>query len=304
MGIFNSNYDFNKYKVFYAVAECKSFSKAAEILYISQPAVSHSIKELESQLNTKLFLRNKKDVVLTDAGEKLLYYVKNAFDNIMMAEDMLQETKDDLTGIIKIGIYSHISHFMLPNVIKKFNKKYPNAKFLIYSTSNEEMIRMLKNRELDFIILQYPIFLNDYTFKEEILCSLNTCFYASKKYYELYTKNNELFTDFPIILPLRGYPDIDKLDETLKKHSLNLKHFITSYTTELSINLVKEELGISWGLKRCIEKELINKELYEVPVNFEIPKATFSIAYNEEFLSNTSKEFIKYLKEEICDEKK
>ena len=140
MGIFNSNYDFNKYKVFYAVAECKSFSKAAEILYISQPAVSHSIKELESQLNTKLFLRNKKDVVLTDAGEKLLYYVKNAFDNIMMAEDMLQETKDDLTGIIKIGIYSHISHFMLPNVIKKFNKKYPNAKFLIYSTSNEETL--------------------------------------------------------------------------------------------------------------------------------------------------------------------
>ena len=106
MGIFNSNYDFNKYKVFYAVAQSKSFSKAANLLYISQPAVSHSIKELENQLNTKLFFRNKKDVLLTEEGQKLLGYVKSAFDNIMLAEQMLLETNKDLTGVIKIGIYS------------------------------------------------------------------------------------------------------------------------------------------------------------------------------------------------------
>ena len=60
MGIFESESDFNKYKFFYAVAECRSFSKAAELLHISQPAISHAVKELENQLNTKLFPAMKK----------------------------------------------------------------------------------------------------------------------------------------------------------------------------------------------------------------------------------------------------
>ena len=64
MGIYNSNFDFNKYRAFYAVAECKSFSKATDLLHVSQPAISHAIKELEDQLGTKLFLRASKEVKL------------------------------------------------------------------------------------------------------------------------------------------------------------------------------------------------------------------------------------------------
>ena len=103
MGIYNSNIDFNKYKFFYAVAENKSFSKAAELLHISQPAISHAIKELEGQLDTKLFIREPKSVKLTENGEKLLSYVVKAFNNIIMAERELTEEKDNLTGNIRIG---------------------------------------------------------------------------------------------------------------------------------------------------------------------------------------------------------
>lgn len=298
MGIYNSNYDFNKYKVFYAVAECKSFSKATEYLHISQPGISYAIKELEDSLNTKLFIRNKKVVSLTEDGEKLMYYVKKAFDNISMGENILIEKKDDLTGIIRIGIYSHISLFMLPNVIKKFNKKYPNAKFYIYSTSNQEMISMLKNKELDILIMQYPIFINEHNFNEEIVCKLDTCFYSNKKNYDLYKNNNNL-CDFPIILPMRGYPDINKLEETLKKHNLILKQNITSYTTELNIKMVEDGIGISWGIKKCIEDKLKNNTLYEIPTSFKLPKAKFSIAYDKNFINKTTNEFIKYIKNEL-----
>ena len=69
MGIYNSNYDFNKYKTFYAVAETKSFSKASDLLHISQPAISYAIKELEDTLKTKLFIRKSGGVLLTDDGE-------------------------------------------------------------------------------------------------------------------------------------------------------------------------------------------------------------------------------------------
>lgn len=71
MGIYNSNFDFNKYRAFYAVAECKSFSRATELLHVSQPAISRSVKELEEQLDTRLFIRGNKSVKLTEMVKNL-----------------------------------------------------------------------------------------------------------------------------------------------------------------------------------------------------------------------------------------
>ena len=298
MGIFESESDFNKYKFFYAVAECRSFSKAAELLHISQPAISHAVKELERQLNTKLFIRDKKKVELSEAGEKLVYYVKKAFDNITMAENLINEKEKELTGTIRIGIYSHISLFMLPKIMKEFNTKHPFAKFNIYSTSNAEMLEKLRNRELDFVVLQYPIFVNDDTFTEEILCEMDSCFFGNKEYYELYVKNNNSLRDLSLILPARGFPDINRLEETFKSHNLILKSTITSYTTDLTRKLAKEGLGIGWGLRKCVEKDILDGILFEIPVGVNL-KTKFSIAYDNSFINNTTSEFIKFFKDEV-----
>ena len=197
MGFLEINNDFNKYRFFYAVAMYKSFSKAAKNLLISQPAISRSIKELENSLGTKLFIRNTKNVELTEDGEKLLYYVREAFENLSLGERLLAEKSDDLTGIIRIGIYSHISLFMLPTIINEFSKKYPKAKFSIYSSSHMEMVEKLRNKELDILIMQYPIFINEQYFKEEIICELDTCFFSNKNYYDLYIENHNTISDFP-----------------------------------------------------------------------------------------------------------
>lgn len=299
MDLFNDNIDANKYKVFLAVAECKSFSKATEYLHVSQPAISHAIKELEEQLNTKLFIRNNKNVILTEDGEKIKFYVKKAFNTITLGEKMLKEHAEDLNGVIRIGIYSHISLFMLPKVMHEFNEKYPNAKFSIYSTSNIEMLEKLRNNELDFIVMQYPIFINETNFKEEILCKLETCFFSNKYNHDLYLNNHNIITELPIILPMRGYPDINRLEETLKNNNIILKHNFTSYTTELTKELVNEGIGFGWGIKKCIEKDIENGILYELPMNFKTPITTFSIAYNNECLNKTTKEFIDLFKKRM-----
>lgn len=299
MDIFNNNIDINKYKVFLAVADFNSFSKAAEYLHISQPAISHSIKELEDGLNTKLFIRTKKSVSLTEEGEKIKVYIRKAFNTISLGEKMLKEHQDDLNGAIRIGIYSHISLFMLPTVIQEFKEKYPKAKFSIYSASNIEMIDKLKNNELDFVVMQYPIFINEKNITEEILCSLETCFYSNKEYYDLYCNNNGSIAEIPTILPMRGFPDISKLEETLKNNNIILSHDFTCYTTELSIELIKNGLGVGWGIKKCIEKELNSHELYELNTHFEMPLSIFSIAYDDKVLNKTTKEFIKLFKDKM-----
>lgn len=299
MGFLEINNDFNKYRFFYAVATYKSFSKAAKNLLISQPAISYAIKELEEHLGTKLFIRNTKNVELTEEGEKLLFYVREAFENLLLGEKLLQEKSDDLTGIIRIGIYSHISLFMLPNIIDEFSKKYKKAKFYIYSTSHAEMVEKLRNKELDILIMQYPIFINEQHFKEEIICELDTCFFANKKYYDLYKENNDTITEFPLILPTRGYSDINALEEIIKSHNLVLKNNYVVYSTELTKEFAKNGIGIGWGVKKCIEDDLKNQTLYEIPVEFPTPKAKFSIAYDKNFIDKTTDNFIKFLKDKI-----
>lgn len=299
MGIFDSNYDFNKYKFFYAVATCKSFSKAAELMHISQPAISYAVKELEEQLDTKLFIRNKNGVVLTETAEKLLSYVKNAFDNLSMVENVIENTKGDLSGTIRIGIYTHIAIFIMPKAIKDFKAKYPNANFYIYSTSHAEMVSMLRNKELDMLILQYPIFFGNGNFKEEILFEIPTCFYGNKEYYDRFCKNNNSIDGMSISLPIPGFHDIDGVREIAKERNLNIKQELTSYASEVSRRFAKEGLCAAWGLKKSIEEDLEDGSLYELPVDFELPTSKFSMVYNEELLNDTAKEFATFLKENI-----
>ncbi|MBO5096406.1 MAG: LysR family transcriptional regulator [Bacilli bacterium] len=297
MSIYNSYSDFNKYRVFYAVAECLSFSKATEYLHISQPAISHAIKELEEQLETKLFKRENKRISLTEDGEKLLEYVKNAFDSLVAGERALKENDKEITGKVRIGIYSHISTFMLPKLIKLFNSKNPKVKFTVFSSSDIEIKEKLNNRELDIAILHYPIFVDNDKFTEEKLCELESCFFANKYYYELLTQNKNIKKqEVPIILPMKGYIDTLILERYLKNNNIVLKPSYRIYATELKVALVKEGVGICWGSKDCIKKELENEELFEIPFDIECPSMSISIAYDKRYINKASLEFIKLLK--------
>lgn len=298
MGIYNSPCDFNKYKIFYAVADSKSFSKAAEVLHISQPAISYAIKELEDTLKTKLFIRERNGIKLTESGEKLMFYTQKALNNLIAAEKIITEREEEVQGLVRIGIYSHISLFMLPRIIKEFTNLYPGSKFSIYQSSNNDLKEKLKHRDLDFIILQYPIFLSDTNYKEEIVCELETCFFGTKNLYEKY-KNIDDNNIYPLVLPFNGYADIDSLEEKLKRNNIKFKNQFRSYGSETGIELVKQDLGIGWGLKKSIQKELNNSELYEIPIKLDNPKTIYSIAYDEKFLNNTTLEFLKYFKENI-----
>lgn len=298
MGIYDSNSDYNKYKVFYAVAECNSFSKASELLHISQPAISYAVKELETQLNTKLFIRENRTIKLSDDGERLIYYLRRAFNEINIAENLLRTNKKNFSGIIKIGIYEHLSLLILPDLLNDFVKKYPEVKFEINASSSNELKEKLKNRELDLIITQYPLLMeNNSVFTEEKLFELKNCFFTTKEIFEKYNTNN--LSEFQLILPFRGYVDIDTLDKILANTNIKINNNYRIYTFELTKKLVLKNLGIGWGPKKCIESELNSGKLFEVNFGFDTPSTKFSLTYNEKALSETSKEFIKVLREYV-----
>ncbi len=102
MDSFNNNFDLNLYKVFYIVAQTKNISKAAELLYVSQPAVSYSIKTLEESLGSKLFYRTPKGMELTPESKKLYNAVKDCYTYLATGERIFKEDKELKKGELYI----------------------------------------------------------------------------------------------------------------------------------------------------------------------------------------------------------
>ena len=153
----NFDFDMNLYKVFYIVAKNNSFSKAAEELFVTQPSVSYSIKQLEDRLNIKLFKRNHKGIKITPEGKEVLEYVKKSYNDIIVGERSLKENRDLNSGKVSIGVQSHIGRFFLFPYLEKFHKKYPNIILNISSRNTAELIKLLENNDIDFVIDTSPI---------------------------------------------------------------------------------------------------------------------------------------------------
>ena len=124
--MYKSNINLNLYKTFYEVAKYGSISETAKKTYSSQPAISKSIKKLESDLGVQLFFRNLSGVELTEKGKELLFYVEKSYNNLIIAERNMLETQTLNRGKLSIGMPSNIGSFYLFDKIIDFHKKYPN----------------------------------------------------------------------------------------------------------------------------------------------------------------------------------
>ena len=131
------------YRVFYTVAKCGSLTKAAEELYISQPAVSQAIKQLETQLGGKLFNRTHKGMELSETGGKQIFStVEQALKLFDEAESKYAELKDTATGIVRICASDTVAtHFLLP-YIKEYHAKYPNVNLILQNGTSSETIEL------------------------------------------------------------------------------------------------------------------------------------------------------------------
>ncbi|MBR6402853.1 MAG: LysR family transcriptional regulator [Eubacterium sp.] len=139
----------NYYRVFYTVAHTESISKAAERLFISQPAVSKSISNLEETLGTKLFSRGSRGVTLTEEGQILYDHLRNAFDMISKAEDELHHINELGIGELRLGISTSLCRYILMPYLKSFIAENPHVKLTIDCHSTYNTIRQLQDGNID-----------------------------------------------------------------------------------------------------------------------------------------------------------
>lgn len=150
-----------------AVAEHKNFTLAAEKCFVTQPTLSMQIQKLEEELDIQIFDRGKKPIQLTEVGQKIVNQAKNIVNESGRIKDIVDQQKGYIGGDFKVGIIPTIMPTLLPMFMHNFIKKYPKVNLIIEERTTEEIIRMLKNGQLDAAIAATP--LNEEFIKEVVL---------------------------------------------------------------------------------------------------------------------------------------
>ena len=289
------NMDYNLYKIFLYLYEEKSISKTANKLYVSQPAISYSLKELENSLGYTLFTRNSKGIEPTLEAKELYNYIRTAFNILNDAEEHVKNLNNLNIGNIRIGVSSNIGVVSIIEYIEKFRKAYPNIKFSIINKSNEEMVEMLETRKLDMIIGILPI-TSDKKLTKLNICELHNCFAYNKKILSnINIKQESDLLKYSLILPSNNISSRNKLNDYLESKNIRLNPSIEVSNIEVGIELVRKGLGIGYFLIDSIQNE-INKEDYEIITFDNLPTVDISLVYIDEYTSIAAKKIINIIK--------
>ena len=141
------------WEVFVTVAEQQSFVRAAEILHVSQSAVSHVIKKLEEENNMILFIRNRNKVELTTNGRIIMPLVRNLLECDHALDQMLSELESVTKGVVRIAAFNSVSKLWLPEIIRSFKEKYREVTVMVTQTGDEKISELTESGEVDLAIL-------------------------------------------------------------------------------------------------------------------------------------------------------
>ena len=256
------------YRVFCKVAKCGSLTKAAEELYISQPAVSQAIKQLESQLGTTLFNRTHKGMELSvHGGAQIIKDVEKALELLDEAENKLMDLKNTATGVIRIGASDTIFEYFLADKLVEYHEKFPAVKFELLSDISPKTVEQLKTNKCDIGFLNLPIQEDDGIVISSNVMYLHDVFVANDRFSELKDK----------VVPLReleGYPLL------LMDSSTVARKAISNFARSMGVNFHPDIEVSSWDfMKRlakkgmgigCIPREYAQRELVEKRSLFEV----------------------------------
>lgn len=215
-------FDF-RLRVFYTVSQKLSFTKAAEALFISQPAVTKHIKELEEQLGTSLFKRNGNNIALTPAGQILVKHTQHIFETYAALENELAQLQDSVSGHIRIGASTTLAQYVLPKILALFKKAHPSIQFTFASGNSEAIEQQVMTEKIDVAIVEgnsrHPQITYEPFVKDEIvLVSKSGSAIAEKG--EI--KPTQLM-NIPLILREQGSGTLDVIYKALKKGGIRLK---------------------------------------------------------------------------------
>lgn len=289
----NFDVNLNLYRNFYYVAKYGGFTKASNYAMISQSSLSSSIKNLESILDKKLFIRENNGIKLTNEGKKL-------YSKLEEIVYILNETtkKNELN----IGCLRFIADNYLCSAVGKYKEKTKNIRININLDNATELYQKLKKDELDIVISRYPLF---YRFENSVavekILDVENVFVCSKKYYEEEKEKmkNEGYI-YSLILP-DSSEKRRKIEQYLIDQDINYEISIELPNSNLLRKLILNNQGIGYVNKDYFKKEIENNEIIIIDTFKNIPSDNVAVIYNTKNNNDTIKDFVNVLKTTIKD---
>lgn len=291
-----SESNLNRYRLFCAVAECESISKAAELNYISQPAISKAITKMEESLGTVLFNRNHRGVTLTDEGKVFYDELKSAFDIIKAGEDKLRSINELGIGRLRLGASSVLCKAMLLPYLKGFINENPHIKITIECQSSSRIHKMLMDGVIDVGLMVKPDNMTEISFIS--LGEIEDIFAATPNYLDNLALRNEsdIFENANIMLLDSENVSRQHVDKFFKENNIEPKHILEVSNMDMLIEFAKIGMGVSCVVKQFVEKEIECGELREIPLNSKINTREVGLAFiKTSRLNATMQKFIDYV---------
>ncbi len=277
------------YKIFYYVTKYQSITQAAEVLSISQPAVSQAVKNLEKALGCKLFVRMAKGVRLTSEGEVLYSFVSKGYESILAGERKLSEILDLEGGEICIGASDMTLQFYLLSYLEQFHEKYPDIKVTVTNAPTPETLGYLEDGRIDFGVVSTPVITKHGCIQIPVR-KIRDIFVAGHKFE--YLKGKKLryreLSDLPVMC-LEGDTSTRRyVAEFLEKEHVMLQPEFELATSDMLIQFAKRSLGVASVVEDFAKQAIREGELFELQFDKEIPKREFCIVYNDKIPMSTA----------------
>ncbi len=294
------NINLEYYRVFFYVAKTRSMSRAAEILMISQPAISRSIKKLEDELKCQLFERLSRGVKMTAEGEILYNHVYAAFEKLTTGEKKIRRLAKHESGLLSIGSSeTNLTIYLMPK-INEFRKLYPHISIRFFSGTKNELFENVQKGILELAIVPSPLN-NLGSLQAKEVCWIQDIFIAGNEYKNL--KGKILTINDIINLPFVGARYDTGVHQAAEDY---FQKYGNEFEPEFNVQTVSQVLtfvkaGMAIGVvPEKIAAEFINDgTIFKLQLQEPLTPRRLFIIYNENILQSAARmEFIKFL---LCD---
>lgn len=267
------------YKVFCQVGMSESFSKAAKELYMTQPAVSQAIMQLERELDIRLFNRTPRGVSFTHEGKILFEYANSALNLLHVGQEKILEFKSLTAGKLKIGVGDTISRYFLLPYLEVFHNRYPNVKLEIINGTTLELRSILKAGEVDIVICNFP--LDDPALELRACLEIQDIFVCGEKYKHVLSKplSLEELVKLPLIFLESKSNSRKYVEDYMLSKGIQISPEFELGSFDLLLEFAKINLGIACVTKEFSQHYLTEGSLHELPLVEEIPKRHVGICY-------------------------
>lgn len=257
--------------VFIEVAKELSFSKAAQTLFISQPAISNHIKMLEVQYQNALFNRKGNTISLTGAGEILYRYLEDALKIEQQIEFELStlENEANVKGKLKLGASTTVALYIIPKILSAFHQQHPNLEIRLVNRNSENITNALLQNEIDIGIVEVFQKRTTISYKDFMTDEIVAVCAATSKISKLKKIKIADLTKYPVALRELGSGTLLALTQALKKHDIHIEDLDVKVRlggTEALKNFLLADYCIGFLPKKSIVKELAHRELVQLNI--------------------------------------